>query len=591
MTSVYLNESLDDLFICVPTLLSAEEEQDVIRKALKENPQNSQRSSGLLPNDSKAIFSTKLNLQDDTNLALAVNISKNWKPGRTIRIRFLEGEKELQNKVRKFAQTWLQFANLKFDWVADDAPKAEIRISFKRNLGSKSAVGTDCLAPRYRDQSVSTMNLALTPEMSDDDIRRATLHEFGHALGAIHEHQSPAGGIKWNTKRVYEDCAGPPNYWSKETTDRNIINPVNLEVEKGNFVWTKFDLLSIMIYPLKASWVLNNDGKSLPKTLKLSEKDKALVQEVYPADPAKVGQFSTLVKRSWEKRDREPALSDIAFEPAYTKPPQLALGLTWIDLDARRPISVKATANDITGEYFQVSIDSEPASRVFSATCSWLQISPNATDVYVGQFDIASAWTNGIPKKKTSTTIKFPERFYSDGPPIVVCWITSFSMDHGCPWSLKTYPTGVTPIRFTLNVDAGQETELRGAQISWVAFSQRKEGMVGGTFSTGETVSKQNAGHVDFDQGAFPSPPQLMMALSGFDYESGHNLRLRLSHSDVTKDGFNWHLDSWLDSVMKSATASYVAIHPPNAADDVVDLGANSAVDGATPMKQDPKTK
>jgi hypothetical protein len=155
-------------------------------------------------------------------------------------------------------------------------------------------------------------------------------------------------------------------------------------------------------------------------------------------------------------------------------------------------------------------------------------------------------------------------------------------MDQHSPWSIKAYPTRISPISFALNIDAGPQTILLGAQISWVAFPTRKEGMVGGTVSTGDTPKSQNFGHINFGQGAFPTSPQLMMAISGFDYESGHNLRLRLSHSDVTKDGFNWHLDSWLDSIMKSATTSYIAIHPPKAGDDRIDHGDDAAGDLTT---------
>ena len=34
------------------------------------------------------------------------------------------------------------------------------------------------------------------------------LHEFGHALGLIHEHQSPfPGGFEWNREAVSEDTS------------------------------------------------------------------------------------------------------------------------------------------------------------------------------------------------------------------------------------------------------------------------------------------------------------------------------------------------------------------------------------------------
>jgi hypothetical protein len=49
------------------------------------------------------------------------------------------------------------------------------------------------------------------------------LHEFGHALGLIHEHQNPVGGIQWNKPAVYADLGGPPNFWGKATVDNNMF--------------------------------------------------------------------------------------------------------------------------------------------------------------------------------------------------------------------------------------------------------------------------------------------------------------------------------------------------------------------------------
>jgi serralysin len=37
-----------------------------------------------------------------------------------------------------------------------------------------------------------TMNYGwMTPDSSDDEVHRVVAHEFGHALGLIHEHQNP----------------------------------------------------------------------------------------------------------------------------------------------------------------------------------------------------------------------------------------------------------------------------------------------------------------------------------------------------------------------------------------------------------------
>ncbi len=37
----------------------------------------------------------------------------------------------------------------------------------------------------------------------DNEFSRTVIHEFGHALGCVHEHSSPAATIPWNRDAVY----------------------------------------------------------------------------------------------------------------------------------------------------------------------------------------------------------------------------------------------------------------------------------------------------------------------------------------------------------------------------------------------------
>ena len=65
--------------------------------------------------------------------------------------------------------------------------------------GSWSYLGTD--AARVPKECF-TMNLGFVD-------RPTVLHEFGHSLGLIHEHQSPfPGGFEWNRENVSESCDG-----------------------------------------------------------------------------------------------------------------------------------------------------------------------------------------------------------------------------------------------------------------------------------------------------------------------------------------------------------------------------------------------
>lgn len=189
-----------------------------------------------------------------------------------IRIRFLEGEAALKDRVRTAADEWTKIANLNFVFV--ESGKADVRIAFKPGDGSWSYLGTMCLDI---DEPEPTMNYGwLDASTPDDELRRVVLHEFGHAIGLIHEHQNPKGGIEWNVPAVIADLKGPPNYWDDETISNNIFK----KYPTGRVQATSVDPTSIMMYPIPKAWTV--DGFSAALNSKISANDKQLVRTVYP---------------------------------------------------------------------------------------------------------------------------------------------------------------------------------------------------------------------------------------------------------------------------------------------------------------------
>jgi Matrixin len=200
--------------------------------------------------------------------------SKFWEPGRTLRVAFLDGLPAVQTKVVHYAQQWCQYANITFAFGTD--PDAEIRISF-RDEGSWSAVGTDALVEEYFPRNKPTMNYGwLTPDSSEKDYSSVVLHEFGHALGMIHEHQNPANSIQWNEPVVIAALSGPPNYWDEQTICFNIFE----RYERSHTQFTQFDPQSIMLYTFPKEWT--NNGLEFPTNYTLSQTDKDFIKAHYP---------------------------------------------------------------------------------------------------------------------------------------------------------------------------------------------------------------------------------------------------------------------------------------------------------------------
>jgi hypothetical protein len=185
---------------------------------------------------------------------------KMWEPGQTLRVRMTGGSAMVRSKVRQFAQEWTKYANIRFQFV-DDASPAEIRISFQKGKGNWSSVGRDALGVPFDGP---TMNFSdLSDDSTDDDYGYYVLHEFGHALGLIHEHQSPAAGIAWDKEKVYKfykESQDPP--WDKDKVDRNMFD--RLSAASTNF--SAYDRTSIMHYAYGSDLLLSGTG-CLPTAL------------------------------------------------------------------------------------------------------------------------------------------------------------------------------------------------------------------------------------------------------------------------------------------------------------------------------------
>ena len=197
----------------------------------------------------------------------ALTMACRWNQ-RTISVRFLEGDPVVKDRVRQVASQWNDFAGVKL--VFNDAPDADIRISFDPNGGSWSFVGI------CRGDRPATMNFGwLTPTTSDFEYHRVVLHEFGHALGLIHEHQSPGSPIQWNLPAVY-DYYWRTQHWDQAQVNSQIVNKYNA----GETIYTTFDPSSIMVYAIPRE--LTTNGYAVPWNSQLSATDRAFIRQQYP---------------------------------------------------------------------------------------------------------------------------------------------------------------------------------------------------------------------------------------------------------------------------------------------------------------------
>lgn len=214
---------------------------------------------------------------------------KLWKVG-TLAVSFKGGNSELHREIAQMAIVWSEYGKITLDFGYDSETKkyrqwhqsddSHIRVGFDQP-GYWSLVGNDSTDAEIVDDGDITLNLNDFDNELPDDWAGTVLHEFGHALGFHHEHQSPAELCDFDWDLLYDELGGHPNYWPKWKVDHNLR-----QLPGGGLTFSRHDKHSIMHYSFPA-WMFKQGDQSPCYTARnneLSDTDAEMAGVAYPSD-------------------------------------------------------------------------------------------------------------------------------------------------------------------------------------------------------------------------------------------------------------------------------------------------------------------
>jgi hypothetical protein len=261
---------------------------------------------------------------DNVGVELVFEDLKLWQVG-TIKVSFKGGTSTLHKKIADTAAQWCKYGNILFDfgytkkkktyrkWTPTDG--SHIRVGFEYG-GYWSLVGTDSKDPDIAPNGDITLNLNGFDKRLPPDWAGTVLHEFGHALGFHHEHQSPHTTCDFDWDKLYDFLAKPPNEWSKAKVDHNLR-----QLPGGGLTFSPNDKTSIMHYAFPA-WMFKKGANSPCFTAHnniLSPMDKQMMGEAYPKTKEAFESLTKARVSKLEKLVTAPALKNTTAKKYFQK--------------------------------------------------------------------------------------------------------------------------------------------------------------------------------------------------------------------------------------------------------------------------------
>ncbi|KAI1088095.1 hypothetical protein F5B19DRAFT_499345 [Rostrohypoxylon terebratum] len=252
------------------------------------------------------------------------------------------------------------------------------------------------------------------------------------------------------------------------------------------------------------------------------------------------------------------------YHARYDRVPEIAVGLTSLDMSHLADIRIRAFADEAMIRRFKASLHSWADTKLYYASMTYLEKGLDCKYlIQTGTYNTRDTvpCDCGQPRQDHFKRINFTTLFKST--PHVITWLNSMDMSKEENCRVMVSPLYINRDGFFTHVHSWAGTVPHSVGVTWIAYPADQDGITGGRFQTCDVrhwdePQSENSNTISFPT-TFEKTPKIIAAIDTLDYRRERDLCIRLRTSQITKQGFTWHLDSWRDSIMYSSGASYLA--------------------------------
>lgn len=206
--------------------------------------------------------------------AITLLRSKFWPNGSRIKVAFRGGSPAINARVLEFANHWSTWANVGFV-ALEPADQPDVLVGYAEP-GYWAYLGTDNRIVAQRMKQVSCNFQGFDKgTMPESEWYRVVEHEFGHALGAEHEHMRPEIVAQIDSAKAYEFFRVTEG-WDKAMVDSQVLTPLDMT---GTLASTAEET-SVMCYWLSGS--IMKDGRPVRGGSRITDLDGRTMSLAYP---------------------------------------------------------------------------------------------------------------------------------------------------------------------------------------------------------------------------------------------------------------------------------------------------------------------